>query len=162
MFFDRREILIQAFVHFTNGKLIPGHSSSSTFHDFVISYGLRPLPPAPDHCSLFQDCRFLAVLQADLGIFGTQTCHLAWLVASLWRLGGSWPDFGTLGSITKESLRSRPTFFRFWMDFGAHGTVLGDPGLILRRSWDIRDYKTGHCELQAWSLSIFGWFRGPI
>ena len=42
-----------------------------------LSYGLRPLPPAPDHCSLLQDCRFLALLQAGLGIFGTQTCHLA-------------------------------------------------------------------------------------
>ena len=41
------------------------------------SYGLRPLPPAPDHCSLLQDCSFLALLQADLGILGTQTCHLA-------------------------------------------------------------------------------------
>ena len=26
------------------------------------SYGLRPLPPAPDHCSLLQDCRVLALL----------------------------------------------------------------------------------------------------
>ena len=41
------------------------------------SYGLRPLPPAPDHCSLLQDCRFLALLQADLAILKTHTCHLA-------------------------------------------------------------------------------------
>ena len=39
------------------------------------------LPPAPDHCSLLQDCRFLALSQADLGILGAQTCHLARLVA---------------------------------------------------------------------------------
>ena len=55
-----------------------------------------------------------------------------------------------------------PDFYRFWMDFGAHGTVLGDPGTILGRSWDIRDYKIGHCEVQAWILLIFSWFRGPI
>ena len=32
--FDRNEIHIQAFVHFINGKLMSGHSSSSTFHHF--------------------------------------------------------------------------------------------------------------------------------
>ena len=32
--FDRYEIHIQAFVDFINGKLMSGHSSSSTFHDF--------------------------------------------------------------------------------------------------------------------------------
>ena len=96
------------------------------------SYGLRPLPPAPDHCSLFQDCRFLAVLQADLGIFGTQTCHLAGMVASLWRLGGTLGRFGTLGSITKESLRSRPRFLQilngFW--WGQLGRSWVDPGTL--------------------------------
>ena len=45
------------------------------------------MPPAPDHCSSLQDCRFLALLQADLGIPGTLDCFLACLVASLWRLG---------------------------------------------------------------------------
>ena len=34
MFFDRNKIHIQAFVHFINGELMSGHSSSSTFHDF--------------------------------------------------------------------------------------------------------------------------------
>ena len=34
MFFDRNEIHIQAFVDFIDGKLMSGHSSSSTFHDF--------------------------------------------------------------------------------------------------------------------------------
>ena len=34
MFFDRNEIHIQAFVDFIHGKLMSGHSSSSTFHDF--------------------------------------------------------------------------------------------------------------------------------
>ena len=38
--FDIYEIHIQAFVHFINGKLMSGHSSSSTFHhfqEFIIS-----------------------------------------------------------------------------------------------------------------------------
>ena len=34
--FDRTEIHNQAFVDFTNGALVSGHSSSSTFHDFTI------------------------------------------------------------------------------------------------------------------------------
>ena len=37
MNFDRNELHIQVFVDFTNGKLMSGHSSSSTFHDFEIS-----------------------------------------------------------------------------------------------------------------------------
>ena len=37
MLLDRNEIHIQAFVDFINGKLMSGHSSSSTFHDFIIS-----------------------------------------------------------------------------------------------------------------------------
>ena len=35
--FDRSEIHIQAFVDIINGKLMSGHSSSSTFHDSIIS-----------------------------------------------------------------------------------------------------------------------------
>ena len=45
MFFDRDEIHIQAFVDFVNGKLISGHSSSSTFHDYqelIISNSQTP------------------------------------------------------------------------------------------------------------------------
>ena len=34
-------------------------------------------------------------------------------------------------------------------------TVLGDHGTILGRSWDMREYKKGQCEVQAWILSIF-------
>ena len=33
--------------------------------------------------------------------------------------------------------------------------VLGDPGTILGRSWDIGGHKEGPCEVQAWILSIF-------
>ena len=36
MFFDRNEIHIQAFGEIPPGKLIPGDSSSSTFHDSII------------------------------------------------------------------------------------------------------------------------------
>ena len=35
--FDQNEIHIQAFVDLINGKLMSGHSSSSTFHDFQTS-----------------------------------------------------------------------------------------------------------------------------
>ena len=66
--------ILQSMVSGSNHALLPLRGCGE-------SYGLRPLPPALDHCSLRQDCRFLALLQADLGIFGTQTCHLACLVA---------------------------------------------------------------------------------
>ena len=36
MFFDRNEIHIQDVAYLINGKLMSGHSSSSTFHDFKI------------------------------------------------------------------------------------------------------------------------------
>ena len=62
------------------------------------TYGLRPLPPAPDHCSLFQDCRFLAVLQADLGIWDANL------------------SFGIIDGLT---LASWGTLGRFW-DTGEH------------------------------------------
>ena len=62
--------ILQSMVSGSNHSLLPLRGCGE-------SYGLRPLPPAPDHCSLLQDCRFLALLQEDLSIFGTQTCHLA-------------------------------------------------------------------------------------
>ena len=40
----------------------------------LLSHGPCPLPPALDSCSLLWDCRFLALLQADLGIFCPQVC----------------------------------------------------------------------------------------
>ena len=43
-----------------------------------------------------------------------------------------------------------------WHAWCLYLTVLGYPGTILGRSWDIRGYKKGHCEVQAWILSIFG------
>ena len=52
----------------------------------------------------------MALLQADLSIFGTQTCYLAYVVDSLWRPGGPWGDPGTLGRTSKGTLRSRLGF----------------------------------------------------
>ena len=34
--------------------------------------------------------------------------------------------------------------------------VLGDPGTILGRSWEMREHKKGHCWVPAWILPIFG------
>ena len=158
---------------------VPDHQNQ-----YYLSYGLRPLPPAPDHCPLLQDCRFLALLQAHLGIFGTQTCHLAWLVVSLWRAGEPWANFGTLGSITNNNFEIQALIFIdfgwilvpmdvIWHAWSLYFGVLGDPGTILGRSWggagtilgrswDIGGHKEGPCEVQAWILSIFWWFWGPI
>jgi hypothetical protein len=64
-------------------------------------------------------------------------------VASLWRPGGPWADFGTLGSITKETLRSRPGFLRSfigcwcpWVSFGMLGASTLPSWGTLGRSWD--------------------------
>ena len=91
-------------------------------------------------------------------------------MAELWRPGGPWDDLGT----TKDNLRSMLGFsiifgrFRdpvltavevpetksrpmgvIWhagcLCFG----VLGKPGTILGRPWDIGEYKKGHFEVQA-------------
>ena len=40
----------------------------------------------------------------DLCAFVTETCCLAFLVASLWRPGGPWDDPGTFGSTRKDTL----------------------------------------------------------
>ena len=37
-----------------------------------------------------------------------------------------------------------------WHALCFYFTVLGHPGTILGRSWDITEYKKGHCEVQAW------------
>ena len=60
----------------------------------------------------------MALLQPDLGILGSQTCHLACLVASLWRPGVPWVDLGTAGSTTKDTLRSMVGFHEFSVDLG--------------------------------------------
>ena len=134
---------------------------------YLMGYALCRRPPIIAHCFRIADswhcCKRVLVF------FGTQTYHLVWLVASLWRPGGLWADFGTQGSITKDTLRSRPGFVPIfggfccpWVLFGMLGASTLASWGTLGRSWDIRDYKTGHCEVQAWILSIFCWFRGPI
>ena len=49
-----------------------------------------------------------------------------------------------------------------WHAWCLYFGVLEDPGTILGRSWDIGGHKEGPCEVQAWILSIFWWFWGPI
>ena len=53
----------------------------------------------------------------DLDIFGTQTCSLACLVASLWPPGGSWDDPGTLGSTRQDTWMSGLEFFLIFNGF---------------------------------------------
>ena len=62
----------------------------------------------------------------DLGIFGTQTCSLACLVASLWRPGRPWADPGTLGSTRENTWGSRLELLLIFVGFR-------DP--ILRVCW---------------------------
>ena len=122
-----------------------------------LSYGLRPLPSAPRPLhSRIADSRHCC--KRILAFFGTSTCHL--------RIFGL---FGTLGSITKDTLRSRLGFLLIsggfccpWLLFGGFVPLLWhpggpweDPGTILGRSWDIGGHKEGPCEVQAWILSIF-------
>ena len=65
------------------------------------------------------------------------------MVASLWPPGGPWADFGTLGSITKDTLRSRPGFLQIfggfwcpWVSFGMLGASTLPSWGTLGRSWD--------------------------
>ena len=128
-----------------------------------MGYALCRRPP------LLQDCRSLALLQAHLGIFGTQTCHLAWLVVSLWRAGEPWANFGTLGSIknNKTTLWGPGLdFYWFLVDFGTHrchlaclepllwrpGGPWDDPGAILGRCWDDPGTILGHWRAQGRTL----------
>ena len=138
----------------------------------LISNGLRLLPPAPDHCSFVYDCRFfLALLQADLGIFGMLSFGMmgGFTLASWGTLGRFWET----GEHNKGNFKVQAWIFIdfewvlvptgvIWHVWCLYFTVLGDPGTILGRSWDIREYKKGQCEVQVWILSICGWFRGPI
>ena len=104
----------------------------------LISYGLRPLSPAPDLCILG--------LQI-IGIVASGSLHF---LAHQFVIFASLAFFGTLGSITKDTLRSRVGFLlisgRFccpWLLFGCLVPLLWypggpwqDPGTILGRSWD--------------------------
>ena len=43
-----------------------------------------------------------------------------------------------------------------WHAWCLYFGVLEDPGTILGRSWNIGGHKEGPCEVQAWSLLVFG------
>ena len=79
------------------GESMAFEYDSYNFSVKLMGYALRRQPPIIAQCSR---------IVAELGIFGTQTCHSACLVDSLWRPGGPWDDLGTLESTTKETLRS--------------------------------------------------------
>ena len=48
-----------------------------------------------------------------------------------------------------------------WHAWCLYFGVLGDPGTILERSWDIGGHKEGACGVQAWIFIDFGWISGP-
>ena len=68
---------------------------------------------------------------------------------------------GTLGCIIKETLVTRPGFLQIFGGFSCHGcySVWLVPLVGVR---EIGGHKEGRCEVQAWILSIFCWFRGPV
>ena len=76
--------------------------------------------------SLAPGCRILGIFATTSQVYGAHGCHLACLVSLLWRPGGPWDDLGTMGSTTKDTLRSRLGFLRIFAKFR-------DP--ILRASW---------------------------
>ena len=51
----------------------------------------------------------------DLAVFGSQTCCLACLVASLWCPRGPWGDPGTLGSTRKDMQVQALIFVDCWL-----------------------------------------------
>ena len=73
---------------------------------FVSSHGVRPLPLAPNLCSLLYGLQFLALLPADVEMFGARTCHLACLACPLQRLGGLRNYLGETGATRKDTLQS--------------------------------------------------------
>ena len=81
-------------------------------------------------------------VHGDLRFFGTQTCYLSCLVASLWRLGGPWGDPGTLGSTRQDTLAGSGLIFinllldlgiPFWKFFGYLGQKMYIFMLVSRR-----------------------------
>ena len=134
-----------------NFQSFPKISSEISRFPSIISYGLRPLPPAPDICILG--------LQI-LGIVASGSWHS--LVHQL-VIFASLAFCGTLETTTRDTLRFRPGFLLIsgafccpWLLFGClvllfwhPGGPWGDLGTILGRSWDIGGHKEGPCELQA-------------
>ena len=115
----------------------------------------------------------MALLQADLGNFGTPTCYLACLVASLWRPGGPWGDLGTLESITKHTLRSRlgflwifgrfrdPILKAFWVPWSNKGVFVlacfqvSFSDVFLGLDMDVWNWKTKRLARDVFQKSTF-------
>ena len=56
-------------------------------------------------------------------------------MASLWRPGGPWTEFGTLGTITKDTVRSRPGFLLIFGFFWCSRVSFGMLGASTLASW---------------------------
>ena len=109
-------------------------------------------PPIIAHCFRIADSWHCC--KRVLEFVGTQTCQLAYLVASLWR---PWGTVGRVGETGAHIVHYNKGHFKvqarnftdlLWMlvPMGVilHGlcfffTVLGDPETILGRSWDTRE-----------------------
>ena len=75
--------------------------------DKTIDYGLRPLPPASNQCSLLCECRFLAYLQKELRLLVPKlVIWHAWCLCPGGPSDDPWPP----GSTRKDTLRSRLGF----------------------------------------------------
>ena len=133
--------------------------------NYLMGYALCRRPPTIAHCFGIADswhcCKWILAFFVRKPVIW----HDWWLHFGV--LGDPGTPIGTLGSITKDTLRSRPGLFTdcwwilvpmgvIWHAWCFYFTVLGDPGTILGRSWDTREYKKGQCEVQVLILSIFG------
>ena len=122
-----------------------------------MGYALCRRPPR--HCSLLWDCSLLALLQADIGIFGTQTCHLARLIASFWRPGGPWGDIGTLGSMTKDTLMSRLGFLSI---FGGYRFLGPRKVFLFMLVCSLLFLMTFSLDLDVWDCKTIAFGQGSI
>ena len=109
----------------------------------------------------------MALLQAGLGIFWDANLSFGMIGGCTLASWGTLGRFWDTGEHHKGHFDVQAWIFTdfwsilvpmgvIWHAWCLYFTVLGDPGTILGRSWDIREYKKGHCEVQAWILSIFG------
>ena len=102
----------------------------------LIAAGLQFLGIVASVSWYFWDERVLVFLGRKLVIW-----HDWWLHFGV--LGVPWADFGTLGSITTDTLRSRPGFLQSyggfwcpWLSFGMLGASTLPSWGTLGRSWD--------------------------
>ena len=146
----------------------------SGLNTYLMGYAFCRRPPIIAHCFRIADSwhcckRILSYLGRKLVIW-----HDWWLHFGV--LGDPGLILCHWGAYQRTLWGPGLDFYRFLVDFGAHGCHLAcllpllyrpggpwdDPGTILGRPWDIGGHKEGPCELQAWILLIFCWFRGPI